>query len=151
MPTTSGRWRRARASACWILTRTQPEASYSQYTARWQDMGDPSYINPQPAGPGHIVGLTWDSAIHKFGVDRAAGVWNDAGNPDTFNFWFAFGDLAKGVAGRGRVSASNEGLPVITTTFEEDGVRYEVEQFAYPLHGPPAERRATCRWCCFSS
>ena len=30
---------------------------------------------------------------------------------------------------------------MITTVFEEDGVRYEVEQFAYPLDGPPKERR----------
>ena len=29
----------------------------------------------------------------------------------------------------------------MTTTFEDEGVRYEVEQFAYPLHGPPSERR----------
>ena len=30
---------------------------------------------------------------------------------------------------------------MITTTLEREGVRYEVEQFAYPLDGPPAERR----------
>src|SRR5947199_7612244 len=48
-----------------ILERVErdPEASYEQYTARWEDMGDPSYVNPQPHGPGHIVCLTWDSAI----------------------------------------------------------------------------------------
>ena len=34
-----------------------------------------------------------------------------------------------------------DGLPVIITTFEKDGVRCEVEQFAFPLDGPPTERR----------
>ena len=60
-------------------------------------MGNPAYSNPQPRGPGHIVGLTWDSAIHKFGIDRGAGVWSDEGNPDKVRFWFAFGELGKGV------------------------------------------------------
>jgi hypothetical protein len=121
--------------------RTEPEASYAEYTARWADMGAPSYINPYQQGPGHIVGLTWDSAIRKFGVDRAAGVWNDEGNPDKFRFWFAFGDLASGVSGRWKGQRLLDGLPIVTTTFEDDGIRYEVEQFAYPLNGPPAERR----------
>lgn len=121
--------------------RTEPEATYAQYTARWEDMGNPGYVNPQQRGPGHIVGLTWDSAIHKFGIDRAAGVWNDEGNPDHFRFWFAFGDLEKGVTRTWKGQRLENGLPVMTTTFEEDGVRYEVEQFAYPLDGPPAERR----------
>ena len=65
--------------------------------ARWEDMGNPAYSNPQPRGPGHIVGLTWDSAIRKFGIDRGAGVWSDEGNPDKLRFWFAFGELGKGV------------------------------------------------------
>jgi hypothetical protein len=34
-----------------------------------------------------------------------------------------------------------DGLPIISTTLERDGLRYEVEQFAYPLHGPADERR----------
>ncbi len=29
----------------------------------------------------------------------------------------------------------------MTTTIEDEGIRYEVEQFAYPLNGPPSERR----------
>lgn len=121
--------------------RTGPEASYAQYTARWEDMGNPAYVNPHQQGPGHIVGLTWDSAIRKFGIDRAAGVWNDEGNPDKFRFWFAFGDLAAGVKGSWKGQRLRDGLPVVTTTFEDDGIRYEVEQFAYPLDGPPPERR----------
>ena len=75
----------------------EPEATYKEYTNRWEDMGDPAYVNPRPRGPGHIVGLTWDSAVPKFGIDRGAGVWNDYGNPDHFQFWFNFGDIAQGI------------------------------------------------------
>lgn len=121
--------------------RTEPEATLAQYIARWEDMGHPAYSNPQPRGPGHIVGLTWDSAIHKFGIDRGAGVWSDEGNPDRVRFWFAFGEMGKGITATWKSQRLADGLPILTTTFEEDGIRYEVEQFAYPLHGPPAERR----------
>ena len=123
------------------MVKTQPEASYAEFIARWEDMGSPTYRNPHQQGPGHIVGLTWDSAVRKFGIDRAAGVWNDEGSPEKFRFWFAFGDLAAGVAGRWKGQRLENGLPLVTTVFEEDGVRYEVEQFAYPLNGPPSERR----------
>jgi hypothetical protein len=120
--------------------RVDPEATYAEYTAKWEDMGNPAYTNPQQRGPGHIVGLTWDSAVRKFGIDRGAGVWPDEGNPDKFRFWFAFGDLGKGVGRTWKSQRLTDGLPVMTTTFEENGVRYEVEQFAYPLHGPPPAR-----------
>ena len=53
---------------------------------------------PQQTGAGHIIGLAWDSSIHKFGIDRGAGVRNDLGNPDRFRFWFEFGDITKGIA-----------------------------------------------------
>lgn len=120
--------------------RRGPEASYEQYTARWEDMGHPRYTNPQSRGPGHIVGVTWDSAIPKFGIDRAAGVWSDYGNPDKFQLWYSFADLTQGVP-HWKSQRLEDGLPVVTTVFERDGLRYEVEQFAYPLNGPPAERR----------
>ncbi len=119
----------------------QPEASYEQFKERWEDMGNPGYTNPHQQGPGHIVCLTWDSAIAKFGIDRGAGVWNDLGNPDRFQFWFGFGNLAEGLTRTWKSQSLKDGLPVITTIFEQDGVRYEVEQFAYPLNGPPRERR----------
>ncbi|HKW97538.1 MAG TPA: hypothetical protein VJN43_07375 [Bryobacteraceae bacterium] len=126
-----------------ILDRVEkePEASYAQYTARWEDMGSPAYTRQNQPAPGHIVGLTWDSAIAKFGIDRGAGVWNDYGNPDHFRFWFDFGDLTKGILQTWKSQSLKDGLPVITTVFEKDAARYEVEQFAYPLHGPPGERR----------
>jgi len=126
-----------------ILDRIQqePEASYEQYTARWEDMGSPAYKHPSQPAPGHIVGLTWDSALYKFGMDRGAGVWNDYGNPDRFRFWFDFADLSGGIQDAWKGQRLEDGLPVITTTLEGDGLRYQVEQFAYPLHGPPKERR----------
>ncbi len=126
-----------------ILERIEkePEASYSQYTSRWEDMGSPAYTHPNQPLPGHIVGLTWDSAIAKFGIDRGAGVWNDYGNPDHFRFWFEFGDLTKGILSTWKSQNLKDGFPVLTTTFERDAVRYEIEQFAYPLNGPPGERR----------
>jgi hypothetical protein len=119
----------------------EPEATYEQYTSRWEDMGSPAYKHPTQPAPGHIVGLTWDSALYKFGIDRGAGVWNDYGNTDRFRFWFDFGDLFQGIQYFWKGQRLQDGLPVITTTIERDGLRFEVEQFAYPLNGPPQERR----------
>lgn len=126
-----------------ILERVHKEleATYEQYTARWEDMGSPDYVNPHQPYPGHIVCLSWDSAIYKFGVDRGAGVWNDRGNPDKFRFWFDFVELSHLNNQSWKSQKLTNGLPVISTIFEKDGVRYEVEQFAYPLNGPPNERR----------
>ncbi len=120
----------------------EPEATYEQYTARWEDMGSPKYVNPSQPFPGHIVGVTWDSAVPKFGIDRGAGVWSDLGNPDKLRFWYDFGDLMQGVADSWKSQRlTDSGLPAITTVLERAGVRYEVDQFAYPLDGQPAERR----------
>ena len=85
--------------------------------------GRSSYKNPQQRGPGHIVCLSWDSAIPKFGIDRGAGIWNDYGNPDHFQVWFDFGDLTKGVVPAWKSQKLLDGLPVVTTTFEKDGTR----------------------------
>src|SRR6185312_11873985 len=126
-----------------ILSRIerQSEATYEEYAAKWSDMGSPTYVHPHQVPPGHIICLSWDSAIPKFGIDRGSGVWNDYGNPDHFRFWFGFGDLTQGIIHTWKGQHLEDGLPVITTDFEQDGVRYEVEQFAYPLDGPPKERR----------
>jgi hypothetical protein len=121
--------------------RCEPEATYEQYAALWEDMGNPAYLNRHMIPPAHIVCVTWDSALYKFGVDRRAGVWNDYGNPDCFRFWFDFRDLAKGIEGSWKSQRLSDGLPVITTVIEHEDLRYEVEQFAYPLNGPPPERR----------
>ncbi len=121
--------------------RREPEATYEQFTALWEDMGSPAYKHPAQPAPGHIVGLTWDSALYKFGVDLGAGVWNDYGNPDHFRFWFDFGDLLEGIEESWKGQRLLDGLPVITTTIERDGLRYDLEQLAYPLHGPPRGRQ----------
>jgi hypothetical protein len=124
-----------------VGVRREPEATYEQYAARWEDMGSPTYQNRHMIPPGHIVGVTWDSALHKFGIDRGAGVWNDYGSPDHLRFWFDFGDLSKGIQESWKGQRLEDGLPVVTTTIEQDGLRCEVEQFAYPLNGPPNIRR----------
>lgn len=126
-----------------ILQQLQdaPDASYEEYAARWEDMGSPAYTNPRPTGNGHIIALAWDSSIHKFGIDRGAGARNDFGNPDQFRFWYEFGDLSKGVASTWKRQSLLDGLPIVTTVFEREGLRYEVEQFASPLNGAPRERR----------
>lgn len=118
-----------------------PEASYDSFKSKWADMGNPSYSHPVQEGPGHIIGLTWDSALAKFGVDRGAGIWNDYGNPDQFRFWFKFADLAEGITPYWKSQTLDKGLPIVTTVLERDGVHYEVEQFAYPLNGPSEQRR----------
>ncbi len=118
-----------------------PEATYDEFKAKWEDMGNPSYAHPAQEGPGQIVCLTWDSAIHKFGIDRGSGAWSDYGNPDRFRFWFEFGNLSEGIVPYWKSQTLDKGLPVITTAFVRDDVRYEVEQLAYPLNGPPPDRR----------
>jgi hypothetical protein len=118
---------------------SEPEATYQEFAARWADTGNPDYEHPRLPQPGHIVCLSWDSAIPKFGIDRRAGVWNDYGNPDHFRFWYSFGSIGEGLRQLWKNQSLANGLPVITTTFEKRGVRYDVEQFAYPLHGPPSQ------------
>ncbi len=120
---------------------SEPDATYAEYASRWADTGNPDYKEPRIVKPGHIVCLTWDSAIPKFGIDRWAGVWNDYGNPDHFRFHYAFQNIGAELTHYWKNQSLDDGLPVITTTFEKDGVRYSIEQFAYPLNGPPAERR----------
>lgn len=121
--------------------RDEPEASYEQYVARWEDMGSPSYRHRSQPAPGHIVGLAWDSSIHKFGIDRGAGVWNDYGNPDRFRFNIDLGHSPTNLAQSWKSQKLADGLPIITTTFEKEDHQYQIQQFAYPLNGPPAERR----------
>jgi hypothetical protein len=126
-----------------VLDRVQrePEASYEQYAARWEDMGSPAYKHPSQPAPGHIVGLAWEGSLYKFGIDRGAGVWSDYGAPFRYHFWFDFGDLSPGLADAWKGQRLIDGLPVIATSVERDGLHYEVEQFAYPVNGPPQERR----------
>src|SRR4029079_14366427 len=73
----------------------QPEASYADFTAKWADMGNPSYEHSRQPPPGHVVGLSWDSAVPKFGIDRGAGVWSALGTPASFRFSFGFAEPAR--------------------------------------------------------
>jgi hypothetical protein len=121
--------------------RDGPEASYEEYLSKWEDMGSPSYRNPAQVGPGHIVPIGWEGSLAKFGIDRGAGAWSDYGNPDRFRLHFEAGALGDDLARGWKGQRLEDGLPVITTVLERDGARYEVEQFAWPLDGPPPERR----------
>ncbi len=110
--------------------REDPEEGYEEYAARWADMGDPKYPHPS-----HVVGITWDSAISKFGIDRRGGVSGDLGNPDKFSLSFRL----DGWTWKGQ--RLEDGLPVLTTVHEKEGVRLTIEEFAWPLDGPPRGRR----------
>jgi hypothetical protein len=46
--------------------------------------------NPKHNHPSHLVGVTWDSAIPKCGIDEP-GVSSDFGNPDQLRFGFDLG------------------------------------------------------------
>lgn len=130
-----------------ILERvnSEPDATYAEYTARWADTGNPDYREPRIVKPGHVVCLTWDSAIHKFGIDRWAGVWNDYGNPDHFRFSYNFRNIGAGLRKMWKGQSLDNGLPVITTVFEKSGVKYSIQQFAYPLDGPPSATNGNIR------
>lgn len=119
----------------------EPESSFKHFSDLWEDMGSPAYVHPNQPAPGHIVGLSWDSALYKFGIDRGAGVWNDYGNPDCFRFWFDFGELNDKLKETWKGQILEQGLPVITTTIEQNTSLFEIEQFAFPLNGVPDERK----------
>jgi hypothetical protein len=46
------------------------EPTYADFKRLWEDMGSPSYKNPHSVPPGHIICLSWDGSLHKFGIDR---------------------------------------------------------------------------------
>ncbi|MCX6904507.1 MAG: hypothetical protein NTW03_13710, partial [Verrucomicrobia bacterium] len=113
--------------------RRAPEATLAEFTARWEDIGNPVQWN-KPwetswlGAKGHLVGVVArHGALYKFGVDRWAGVRPDRASPHKFRFDLLWPDCKW--AGQRIVN----GLPVILTTFERDGQRCAVEQFAAPL------------------
>ena len=87
------------------------------------DMGSPSYEHPRQPPPGHVVGLGWDSALSKFGIDRGAGVWSDLGTPDSFHFGFGFAEPAKDLKRSWKGQRLVDGLPVVDTVLEREGIR----------------------------
>jgi hypothetical protein len=116
------------------------EPTYADFKHLWEDMGSPVYRNPNSIPPGHIICLSWDGSQHKFGIDRGGGVHSDYGSPDPFHFRYSIGDISR-LSTESWTQALADGLPIITTTTSRDGVRYGLEQFAYPLGGPPTNRR----------
>jgi hypothetical protein len=116
----------------------EPEATYASFTNRWEDMGNPAFSNPHWIPPGHLVGIAWDGALHKFGVDRLAGVRNDYGKADEFLLAFDFAET-QGLAQARTSQRLTDGLPVIVSTFEKDGIRCDVEQLTRPLSSTAAE------------
>ena len=145
--------------------KAEPEASYEQFTALWEDLGNPAYRHPRAPEPGHIVALTWDSALEKFGIDRGGGVWNDLGfelgttappraeggsPPATLAFRFEFGDLTAGVEKTWKSQSLDGGLPIIKTVLEKDQVcgTSSNNSLIRSMVRPPGDA-ATCRWCCF--
>ena len=115
------------------------EPTYVDFRRLWEDMGSPDYKNPHSVSPGHVICLSWDGSLHKFGIDRGGGVHSDYGNPDPFQFRFDFGEIS-GLATQSWTQALADGLPVVTTAIAKTGIRYGLEQFAYPLGGPPSGR-----------
>ncbi|MFO0889465.1 MAG: hypothetical protein U0790_10045 [Isosphaeraceae bacterium] len=105
-------------------------------------MGSATYRNPSAVPPGHIVCVSWDSALFKFGIDRWAGVHSDLGNPDRFAMTMDVGSSPATTSAPWKQQRQRltDGLPVIATHLEREGERFEIEQFAYPLDGPPARR-----------
>ena len=129
-------WRPSKAAASWTRSTPVPRRATSSTRPFGKTWAVRQYRHASQPAPGHVVCLAWDSSLRKFGVDRFAGVWNDYGNQDRFRLSFDFADARS--YKRQRLA---DGLPVITSVFEKDGVRYEVQQWAYPLDGPPAARR----------
>src|SRR5678816_1953244 len=50
------------------------EPTYLDFKRLWEDMGSPAYTNPYSVSPGHVICLSWDGSLHKFGIDRGGGV-----------------------------------------------------------------------------
>jgi hypothetical protein len=119
----------------------QPEATLEEYTARWEDMGSPTYSHPRQTPPGHIVCLSWDSAVPKFGIDHGGGAWSDLGTPDAFRLQHELVELTRDIKQTWKEQKLRDGLPILTTVLEGDGLRLEIEHLAYPLHRLPNERR----------
>jgi hypothetical protein len=120
----------ARGQSVLTRTRAQPEATYAAWRDFWPDVGNPANDNPS-----HLVGLGWDGSIAKVGVDRWAGVVSDLGNPDQLELRLA----TDGAVWKGQ--RLDDALPIVLTSYDREGLRHEIEQLAYPLDGPPADRR----------
>lgn len=121
--------------------RHEPEATLADWTAKWADFGDPTQPNHGHetewlGTKGHLTGLiARHGSLYKFGVDRWGRVRPDYASPHRFRFDPLWSD------GQWKGQRIENGLPVLLTTIESEGKRYQVEQFAAPLHDSPPQRR----------
>ncbi len=121
--------------------KREPEATLAQFTARWEDIGNPNqwtvpWQTRWLGTVGHLVGtVARHGSLYKFAVDRWAGVRPDFASPHRFRFDPLWPDCKW--TGQRIVN----GLPVILTNYEHDGQRCEVEQFAAPLRDMPPVKR----------
>jgi len=121
--------------------KREPEATWSQWTNRWEDVGNPHQWN-KPwetdwlGARGHLVGTAArHGSLYKFGLDRWGNVRPDHGSPHRFRLDWHWPESVW--AGQ-RIT---NGLPVLITTLERGGQRCEIEQFAAPLQDTPPARR----------
>jgi hypothetical protein len=118
-----------------VLDRVQreSEATLADFTARWEDVGNPyqwtaAWQSRWLGTVGHLVGtVARHGALYKFGVDRWGNVRPDHASPHKFRFDLLWPD------GQWKEQRIVKGLPILVTSYEHDGQRYEVEQFASPL------------------
>ena len=126
-----------------VLDRVKraPESTLAEWTNKWADFGDPT--RPHHGNEtdwlgtkGHLVGtVARHGSLYKFGVDRWANIRPDHASPHKFRVDFLWPGC-KWLAQR-----IENGLPVIVTTLEREGLLCNIEQFAAPLNDtPPAER-----------
>ena len=116
--------------------------------------GEPSYEHPRQPPPGHVVGLSWDSALPKFGIDRGAGVWSDLGTPASFRLGFGFAEPAqdlkrywKGQTARRRLARGRHDPRERRHPLRGGAVRVPTERSAPRTarrhsHGPASESQA---------
>ncbi len=125
------------------LTRVarEPEATLEQFTARWEDMGNPLLWNPDWATTwrgtkGHIVCVSPAyGSLYKFGIDCFGNVRPDFASPHQFRL---------DILWPGSVWQSQEivdGLPIIRTILRHGERTCEMEQFALSWPGEPAAPR----------
>lgn len=111
----------------------EPEATDAQFKALWEDFGNPSQWKvgwqTQWLGTrGHLVVTAAEhGSLYKFAVDRWASVRPDFASPHKFRF----DPLWPNCTWTGQRIV--DGLPVIITSYEREGQRCELEQFAAPL------------------
>jgi hypothetical protein len=130
--------------------KREPEATWSEWTNRWEDIGNPNQWN-KPwetswlGARGHLVGtVARHGSLYKFGLDRWGNARPDHASPHKFRL-----DLRWPGSAWASQRITN-GLPILITTLERGGQRCEIEQFAAPLRDAPPPRRGEVASVLFS-